>query len=103
AVAVPLLGLIVAGLLIVLALQNRGRVARWLRGRPAKGRSGTVRVVREGLADAWPALAVLYVLAVYGIWALGMPDAFEFILRASLVSLAVIVGARLVALGLRMV
>lgn len=101
------IGLLVAGMLVVLVLQNRVAVADWLRGRPPAdeagaptdgGRSG-LRTLRHRLAEVWHILAIVYIAATYGIWALDVPGGFEFLLRATVLTAVVLTIARLV-LGL---
>lgn len=124
-----LVGLLVTGMLIVLILQNRQAVARALRGRaePAQdGRDDALRavlageasgdepgptpaqarrhaalsLVRQRLADVWHILAIFYLGAVYLIWALEIAGGFDFVLRATLVTGAILVVFRLLSEGL---
>ncbi|MGL1446854.1 hypothetical protein ACSTJA_24465, partial [Vibrio parahaemolyticus] len=55
------------------------------------------------LADIWHVLVMLYVLVIYGIWALNVKGGFEFMLRATTLSFAVVVAARLAVGVLRRV
>lgn len=61
--------------------------------RPQAGRA--VRAIRRRLADVWHILAILYVSAIYFIWALEIAGGFDFVLRATLVTGAILVGSRL--------
>lgn len=99
AAMVKILGLAVAGLLTVLVLQNRVSVAHWIRGAPREGAGGGLHLLRARLADIWHVLALVYVAAIYAVWALRLRGGFEFILRASVVSVAVLVVAKLLASG----
>jgi small conductance mechanosensitive channel len=96
-VALRLLGLVLATLLIVLALQNRTAVADWLRA----GRRGAAfpRALAANLgrrvADVWHVLAILYVAAIYLVWALGVPGGFHYLMRATALSVLVLALARL--------
>ncbi len=94
------IGLAVAALVIVLVLQNRHAAARRIRGaRQGEGEGNALQLLRARLADVWHVLAILYVGAVYVVWALNVSGGFEFILRASLLSLLVLVLARVLAGG----
>ena len=89
-----------AVLVVVLVLQNRRGVARRISGTAAEAGEGTgLQVLRARLAEIWHVLAILYVGAIYAAWALQVAGGFDFILRASLLSLAVLVLARLLAGG----
>ncbi len=105
-------GLVVAGMLVVLILQNRGSVAAWLRGRPAQpgvepppgrpaGRLAGFGVLRHRVADVWHVLAIVYVVASYVIWALDVPGGFEFLLRATVLSAVVLALLRIAVMALR--
>lgn len=103
-----LVGLVVTAMLIVLVLQNRVAVAEWMRGSPLSGgaghaekaeiaegrRSHALRTVRRRVADVWHILAMLYLVVAYGILALNIGGGFEFILRATLLSIVIFVAAR---------
>lgn len=106
-----LVGLVVMAMLVILVLQNRVKVARWLRGTPVSGgvdgameaaeiargqRSGALRTVRRRIADIWHVLAILYIVFSYAILALGIEGGFEFMVRATAASVVIIAVARLV-------
>ncbi|MFM2042175.1 MAG: hypothetical protein RLY86_751 [Pseudomonadota bacterium] len=63
------------------------------------GRGRTLRAARRRLADTWHILAIVYIVAIYGIWALRIEGGFEFIVRATLVTGLTLVLARYIALG----
>ncbi|HSK39503.1 MAG TPA: mechanosensitive ion channel domain-containing protein [Arenibaculum sp.] len=111
AALLKLVGLIVTAMLVILVLQNRANVARWLRGHPVSGganggmeaaevaqgrRSGALRTVRRRIADIWHVLAILYIVFSYAILALGIEGGFEFMVRATIASIVIFVVARLV-------
>jgi small conductance mechanosensitive channel len=85
-------GLVLALLAVVLVLQNRAAVAGRLVGAPAAG-SGWGRL-RRSFGDIWHLLAILYIVALYLIYALHIAGGFVYVLRASLASLFIIVAAR---------
>jgi small conductance mechanosensitive channel len=93
-----LIGFAVALMVILFVLQNRQPVARWLRG-PAD-EYASIRGLRTRLAELWHVLGVLYVLVVYGVWALEVPGGFVFLAQATLVTIAVIIAARLINMAL---
>jgi small conductance mechanosensitive channel len=85
-----LLGLLIGLLLVVLVLQNRQSVANEIRGEagPLLGQ------FRRRLADVWHLLVITYLVTIYGVWALDLPGGFEFILRATLLSLVILAIAQ---------
>jgi len=148
AALIKVVGLIVAGMLVILVLQNRRVVADWLRndrvggGAPAQdpddaalaavvggtataeeahaladGAAATgdpaevarrrraetagraLRAARRRLADVWHILAIVYIVAIYAIWALRIEGGFEYMLRATAVTLITLVVVRLLAGG----
>ncbi len=96
AVLVKLVGLAVGLLAVMLIQQNREAVGRLIVGEG----TGLVATLRRRLASIWHILFILYVIAFYGVWALEIPGGFEFVLRASILSVVIVVGAWLAALGL---
>jgi moderate conductance mechanosensitive channel len=86
-------GLVLAVLAIIFLLQNRSNVAAWIAGEPAAA-SGWSRV-RRTLGETWHLLAILYIIGAYLIYALHMEGGFTYVLRATLLSLILIVAARL--------
>ncbi|MBB5695200.1 mechanosensitive ion channel domain-containing protein [Muricoccus pecuniae] len=99
--------LIVSLFLIIVVMQNRHAVAEVLRApelkpgdHPDRTRR-TFRALRDRLAEIWHVLAILYLLALWGVWALQVRDGFERLLRASALTLAVLGVAKLVDYALR--
>ena len=94
-----LIALVLAALTVVFVLQNRHAVGAWLRGAgeaPAVASGlGAWRLLRQRLADTWHVLAIVYVVGIYAVYALRIPGGFAFALRASGLSVALIVGAGL--------
>jgi len=91
-------GLVVAGMLVVLVLQNRAGVAARLRGEAQPGAAR--RGLRARLGDSWHVLAIVYVLGCYGVWALEISGGFEFLLRATLVTFVIVGIAQLASFGI---
>jgi small conductance mechanosensitive channel len=65
----------------------------WIAGEPAAA-SGWSRI-RRTLGETWHLLAILYVIGAYLIYALHIESGFSYVLRATLLSLILIVAARL--------
>lgn len=91
------LGLLLTVLVLLFIVQNRQSVGRWLRTgtqRPYHGQSDRriSQRLRARLADIWHILAMLYVTAIFIIWAAEVPGGFLFMLRATALS-ALIIGA----------
>lgn len=92
-----LVGLLEAALLVVLVLQMRETVAGALRpdeaspSSPARAWDG----LRSRVAEVWHVPCALYVVGVYLIWALEVPGGFVFVAKATAVTVAVLILARL--------
>lgn len=94
-----LLGLIGILMLVVFILQNRSNVADWLRG---KDQSNLVlQSLRARSADIWHVAVVLYLVVMYGVWAMAVEDGFTFVLRATALSVVVLVIAGFATKGLQ--
>jgi len=91
------LGLLVALMAVAFVLQNRALVAGWLRG--AGDGPAALGDLRARIADIWHVLAVLYVIAVFSVWSLDIEGGFEFVLRATVLTVAILAGARLLMAG----
>jgi moderate conductance mechanosensitive channel len=85
-----LLGFVLALMAIVFILQNRAEIAGWIR---SEGKGRAVDVVRRRIAAVWHVLAVIYVAAVYLIWAADIGNGFAFVARATVVSAIVLAAA----------
>ena len=92
-----LLGLAIGLLLIMLVLQNRRDVARWVRG----GEGGVLPVLRRRLADIWHILVILYLTASFTVWALEIEGGFEFVLRATVLTMTIVFVSRLLEVSIR--
>jgi len=86
-------GLAITGLVIMVILQNRAAVARMIYGPAGRDAAGGSRL-RIWLGDIWHIVVILYLLGMYGVWAANIPGGFAFLLRASLLSLVILVLAR---------
>lgn len=92
------LGLAITTMLVIFILQNRHAVARALRGNAQA--EGRLQGLRSRLAEIWHVLAVLYVIAGYAVWALKVRGGFDFMLRASLLSVLILSVAAMLSAAL---
>ncbi len=60
-----------------------------------------MRTLRARLGEIWHVLAIVYVVAIYGVWALGIEGGFRFLMRATVLTVVVVALARFGAIGLR--
>ncbi len=93
--------LIVSLLLVIVILQNRTLAAEVLRApelkpgdTPDRARR-ILRVARDRLADVWHLLAILWIFAAWGVWALEVRDGFERLIRVSALTVAILGLAKL--------
>ncbi len=89
-----ILGLVVVLMLLILVLQNRKEVAAVIRGPMEAGEGGAMATFRRGLAQVWHLLAAAYLILVFGVWALEVEDGTTFILKSTVLSAVVLMGAR---------
>jgi moderate conductance mechanosensitive channel len=85
----------VEGLAVIFLLQNRAAVALWIAGEVAST-SGWARV-RRSLGEIWQLLAILYIAGLHLIYAMHIEGGFIYVLRATVLSLIVLVVAQLLA------
>lgn len=100
-VIAELLGLFVVGLLTVFILQNRELVAAWIR------RSSTEKVERRAIAilpaalrpwlsRIWHIAAILYIAAIYLVWAIAIPGGPAYLVWAT-TETAIVAGVLVLA------
>ena len=94
-----LVGLIVAMMLVVLVLQNRLDVADKIRG----GAGPVMSQFRGRAAEIWHLVAILYVLAIYGVWVLEVPGGFDYVVRSTGISVLIIAVSHALVLVIRKV
>lgn len=96
--------LVLAILAVAFVLQNRAAVARWIAG-PAGGAAGPAssgwRRLRRSLGEIWHLFVILYIAGLYAIYALRIEGGFHYALRATMLSLLLILAAQLLAYLLR--
>ncbi|HTJ98126.1 MAG TPA: mechanosensitive ion channel domain-containing protein [Bordetella sp.] len=80
---------------VVLILKLRRPVRRALRAAPDS--TGPLAAARDWLADAWTVIAIVFVMGVWVVWAMGVQDGFPKLIHFVLVSAAVLIVARLLA------
>jgi small-conductance mechanosensitive channel len=97
---IKVIGLLLALLMVILILQNRVTVARFIRG-PEEGGIAGLTVLRRRLSDIWHVLAIIYVAAVYLVWVLEISGGFEFVFRATVLSIIILFAAKLAVIGSR--
>lgn len=93
------LGLVITLMLVILVLQNRRFIADYIRShrlREPGERAGTLDSLRALLADTWHVLAILYMAALYIVWALRVPRGFQFVLTASVLTIVIIVASQFI-------
>ncbi|WP_291319321.1 mechanosensitive ion channel domain-containing protein [Desulfonatronospira sp.] len=97
-----LLGLIITLMAIILVMQNRSCVAKWLRGDPPpeeqdqlpesqlteamRRRMQTLAAFRRRLASFWHVLAIVIILGLFGTWALQIEGGLFFLARSLIVT-----------------
>jgi moderate conductance mechanosensitive channel len=85
------LGFLIFALLFIFVMQNRVSVAVMIRGRMDEARTRNIlSSLRIRLAGIWHLVAALYLVLLYGVWAIGIPNGFTWILRATVLTLAVL-------------
>jgi small-conductance mechanosensitive channel len=107
--------LVVSLFLVIVILQNRHAVADALRApelkpgeQPDRARRA-FRALRDRLAEVWHLVAILWLLALWGVWALEVRDGFERLLRVTVATVVILglaklvdeVARRLIARGFR--
>lgn len=100
-VSLRILGCIMAVMCIMLVLRNRRRMASWIRQWGKREHlSPSLRALCERLAAIWHIPAILYILSLFFVWALAIPGGAEYVAHATLISLAILVVANLLAVAL---
>jgi small conductance mechanosensitive channel len=95
AMFLKLLGLAIGALFVMLVMQNQRPVAQWIRGDD----DPVLSSFRRRFTDIWHVLLILYLVLSFMIWVLEIPGGFEFILRASLLSVVIITAAKLISVA----
>ncbi len=95
--------MLVLGILaVIFVLQNRAAVAEMLRGKRGAGAAGAPTpgrgwsLLRQRVADTWHVLAIIYIVGTFGSYVLRIEGGPVFVLRATLLSVVVLVAAGLI-------
>ncbi len=97
-----LIGLVAAAMASILLLQNRREVGDAMRQiATTDSRAASVGILVNRLADIWHVLAVVYIATVFVVWASDVEGGFEFVSRATVLSVAVLIAARLASVAIR--
>ena len=94
--ALKTVGLVTVTMLVIFVLQNRVAVADWLRAKAARGPAGPLL---GRLADLWHVLVATYLIAVYVVWILEVPNGFGYLMRATALTIVIAAAARLLVGG----
>lgn len=95
------IGLIVLAMAVMFVLQNRQHFAAWMRGDENTEWLFGLQGLRNRFADIWHALAIIYLVAIYAIWLMRIEDGFEFMLRATLLTVLIVLIAQGLTLAIR--
>jgi small-conductance mechanosensitive channel len=90
---IKLVALVVGVFLAVIVLQNRAAVAGWIRAREEA--DGVLAVLRNRLAGRWHFIAIAYLLALWVVWAMDVPNGFSRLLRIFIATTIILTLARL--------
>ena len=99
--------LLVTLFLVIIILQNRTAVSDVLRAPLIQAGDGVapqrrfLRAARERAAEVWHFFAIAWLIAAWGVWAMEVQGGFWRLSRVSLVTLLVLVCARLADVGMR--
>ena len=97
AILLRIVVLVLGILAVIFVLQNRTTVATWMRGssEPVSGRGRGWRLLRQRLATVWHILAIIVVVGTFGVSVLHIEGGFLVLLRATLLSVVVVLAAAL--------
>jgi len=85
------LGLLVFLLLFIFVMQNRATVGMMIHGRMDEERNRSMlSSLRIRLSRIWHLVAAIYLVLLYGVWAIGIPNGFTYILRSTVLTLVVL-------------
>jgi small-conductance mechanosensitive channel len=85
------LGFLVFALLFIFVMQNRATVAGMIRGRMDEERARSMlSSLRIRLSGIWHFVAAIYLILLYGVWAIGIPNGFTYLLRATVLTVVIL-------------
>lgn len=88
-----LLGLLVTVLIVILIMQNRERVSSHFQQWSTAGISPKDEIpskphgIRNRLAQSWHLLTIVYIVLLYGVWALQIEGGFFYLMRATILTM----------------
>lgn len=88
-----ILALLVTLMVCAAVLRHRAGIAGLIRAVPVG--SALAATMRERMAETWHLVACLYLLSLWLVWALELPNGFSRLLRVSVVTTLILVAARL--------
>ncbi len=97
ATLLKLAGLAAAVCLLAVIFANRESVAAWIRPRPEA--RGVFAITRRRVAAVWPVIASFYVLAMWAVWALDIPNGFTRLARLFFSTALIVIVVRLLLLA----
>ncbi len=87
-----IVALIVHIMLVVVVFRNRRLVAGWIAPREEGG--GTLALARQRAARLWHHAAIIAILGLWLVWALGVPDGYRMLLKIGALSVVVLIAGR---------
>jgi small conductance mechanosensitive channel len=92
---------VVVVMIAMFILQNRASVTTWFRGsdRLSGAPPRSWARIRGWFAGGWHVLALVYLFAAYVVWAADVAGGFRFLVRGTVLTIVVLVAARLISAG----
>ncbi|MGC8523071.1 MAG: mechanosensitive ion channel family protein [Acidibrevibacterium sp.] len=87
-----IIALIVHVMLVVVVFKNRRLVAGWIA--PRKDDGGPLALARKRAARLWHHVAIIAILGLWLVWALGVPDGYRLLLKIGALSVVVLIAGR---------
>ncbi len=87
-----IIALVVHVMLVVVVFQNRRLVAGWIA--PSEEGGGTIQLARKRAARLWHHVAIIAILGLWLVWALGVPDGYRMLLKIGALSVVVLIAGR---------
>ncbi len=94
-----IIGFIVALVLIVFILQNRNLFTNLFQNENANTKEK--RYFWDRVAEVWHVPAVIYVVAMYLVWALSVEDGFAKLLESTILTVVIVIAGQLFLLGIK--
>jgi moderate conductance mechanosensitive channel len=87
------IALVLHVMVAIMIIQKRRPVRRFLRAK--EGKTGFAAALRNRFAAAWHWIAVFFLFSTWLVWAIEVPHGFTALLRFSVITALVLIGARL--------